>query len=317
MLRVSLPSTHGPVTLTLTDAFPTTDSPPPLLAIPLPSHTVQQGVPGYVLERQLGAGGMGVVYQARRESDQAVVALKMILPALRHRPDLSAKFLREMQIVARLQHPNIVRWLDSGVTGELLFFAMEFVAGPSASQVVKESGPLAAERVVALGCQLLDALGFAHDQGFVHRDVKPANLLLTTANGVEQLKLADFGLAKEYQDSGLSGLTLTGTAGGTAAFMPPEQVTDFRSARPAADQYGSAATLYNLLTGRHIYETSSSLLELLGLILNHEPIPLRQPSAGPALPGRLGAVLRRALARDPARRYPDVRAMRQELSRAL
>jgi serine/threonine-protein kinase len=111
----------------------------------------------------------------------------------------------------------------------------------------------------------------------------------------------------------MSGLTVAGTAGGTPAFMPPEQVLDFHSARPAADQYAAAATLYFLLTAQTIYEPAPTTMELMMCILNSEPIPLR-PTA-PALPGRLGEVIRRALARDPRQRFADVSAMRQALAR--
>src|SRR5262249_19730164 len=126
--------------------------------------------------------------------------------------------------------------------------------------------------------------------------------------------LADFGLARAYQESAMRGLTLAGTPGGTPGFMAPEQVLDFRGAGPAADQYAVAATLYYLLTGEPIYEPATTTLDLFMRIIHTEPIPLRP--AAPALPGRLGEVLRRALARDPRRRYPDVTAMRQALSEA-
>jgi serine/threonine-protein kinase len=280
-------------------------------------------VPGYTIEEKRGAGAMGVVYRARRETDGRPVALKTIRPACAPRPADLARFQREIAILQKLEHPHIVRYLESGAAGGLLFLAMDYVEGPSAAERVKQSDPLAPDVVVALGCQLLDALAFAHEKGYVHRDVKPDNLLLrpaaATAAAAEavELILADFGLARAYQESSLSGLTQSGVGGGTAAFMPPEQVTDFRSARPAADLYGSAATLYYLLTRQQIYEPARSTFELMQRILDLEPLPLRSPTAGPRLPERLGAVLRRALARHPSQRYPDARAMRQELAGAL
>ncbi len=114
----------------------------------------------------------------------------------------------------------------------------------------------------------------------------------------------------------MSGLTLSNTAGGTPEFMPPEQVKDFHTAGPAADQYAAGATLYYLLTGQHVYERSGSLMELFTRILSNDPIPLRAQGSGPGLPGRLGQVIRRALLRQPEQRFPDVSAMREELSRA-
>src|SRR5262249_44421461 len=142
-----------------------------------------------------------------------------------------------------------------------LFFAMEYVEGESAGTLVKRDGPFALERVVALGCQLLDALAHAHSHGIVHRDVKPSNVLVTTVDGREMLKLADFGLAGAYRAAALSGLTMTGTPGGTPGYRPPEQVLDFRHARPAADQYAAAATLYYLLKGQPIYEPAPTMMD--------------------------------------------------------
>ncbi len=133
----------------------------------------------------------------------------------------------------------------------------------------------------------------------------------------ERLHVADFGLARAYQESGLSGLTLANMAAGTPEFMPPEQVKDFHTAGPPADQYAAAATLYYLLTDQHVYEPAGSLMELFLRIVTSDPIPLRAQQSGPSLPGRLGQVIRRALARLPEQRYPDVNAMREELSRAL
>jgi serine/threonine-protein kinase len=300
---------------TLTAVGPS--SHPTLAAEPLsPSPSRRPALSEYELEAELGRGGMGVVYRARRLADGQAVALKTVLPAVAPGAVTLARFEREMAILRQLTHPHIVRFLDSGESGGLLYLVMEYIDGPGASRVVKQDGPMAPGRVVTLGCQLLDALAHAHAQGFIHRDVKPANLLLAGERGREVLKLADFGLGYAYQESAMSGLTLAGAPGGTPGFMTPEQVLDFRNARPAADQYAAAASLYYLLTGQAIYESESNGVDLLMRILNTEPIPLRRPDAGPPLPDRLGAVLRRALDRDPQKRYPDVVAMREALAAA-
>src|SRR5262249_46797915 len=157
-------------------------------------------------------------------------------------------------------------------------------------------------------CQLLEALGYAHGLGFVHRDIKPSNLLVTEEGGREVARLADFGLARAYQDSSLSGLTLTGAVGGTPAFMPPEQVVDFRRAQPAAAQYPGVAPLYTLLTGRTLYEAAPSAQELFQHILLREPEPVE--AHRPDVPRALATALRRALARRPEDRYADVEALR-------
>jgi serine/threonine-protein kinase len=166
-------------------------------------------------------------------------------------------------------------------------------------------------RAARLICQLLDALDYAHSHRFVHRDIKPANLLVTQQAGREVLKLADFGLARVYQSSKLSGLTLDGQLGGTIAFMAPEQVTHFRDARPPVDQYAAAATLYNLLSGRFPYDLASGLPQQIAQILQDDPVPLKVRRSD--LPRGLVDVVHRALAREPQSRFPDVRAMRQAL----
>jgi serine/threonine-protein kinase len=125
------------------------------------------------------------------------------------------------------------------------------------------------------------------------------------------VKVADFGLARAYDASGMSGLTIDGTVGGTPAFMPPEQVTDFKRVKPAADQYAAAATLYYLLTGKPVYGSGPTARAVLRQLLTSAPLPLRPES--PPLPDPFGPVIRRALARDPSARHPDVRAMRSAL----
>src|SRR5439155_16024433 len=243
---------------------------------------------------------------AVREAGGEVIAVKTILPAVAPTPAAVGRFCREADVLGRLAHPNVVGYRGSGAAGPLLYVVMEYVAGETASAVVARDGPLPPGRVLGWAGQLLDALSYAHESGFVHRDVKPGNLLVAAGAAGEVVKLSDFGLARAYQGSGLSGLTTDGSAGGTPAYMPPEQVTDFRRARPAADQYAAAATLFHLLTGSGVYEPAETAGEALGRILSAEPIPLR-PGA-PPLPDPFGPVIRRALARDPAARFPDCRA---------
>src|SRR5262249_40419878 len=143
---------------------------------------------------------------------------------------------------------------EMGESNGQLYFAMDYVPGTDAGRLLKAHGPLPAGRAVALVCQLLEALEYAHAKGYVHRDIKPANLLVTEIGGREVAKLADFGLARVYQTSRLSGLTMMGDRGGTIAFVAPEQLTHFRDAKPAVDQYSAGATLYNLLTQRFVYD---------------------------------------------------------------
>jgi serine/threonine-protein kinase len=268
-----------------------------------------QPIPGYLLLRELGKGGMGVVHLAVTAEDTPV-AVKTILPAGAARPGQVERFLREANILRSLDHPHIVAFRDMGAAGRLLFFAMDYVPGTDAARLLREKGQLAVRTAVRIVNQLLQALESAHGLGFVHRDVKPANLLLQT-EGRRTLKVADFGLARVYQASQLSGLTLPNEMGGTLAFMPPEQITHYREVRPAADQYSAAATLYNLLTGRHVHDLSGPVARQLDRILQEDAVPIRSRRAD--LPADLAAVLHRALARDPADRYPDVAHFRRAL----
>ena len=267
--------------------------------------------PGYVIERELGRGGMGVVYLAKRLADDSKVALKTITPNVMCNKLQVARFLNEAKILEELQHPFIVRFRDLGEIGELIYFAMDYVEGTDAHQVLKSQGPMIPERAVRLTGQLLQALEYAHGRGFVHRDIKPANLLLTVEEGFEVVKLADFGLARVYQASQLSGLTMTGEIGGTAAFMPPEQLTNYRQAKPAADQYAAAATLYSLLTGTLIYDMPKELHEQFAMILNEDavPIQMRKPDISPLL----AKAIHKALAREPEDRYPTVAEFRRAI----
>jgi serine/threonine-protein kinase len=160
--------------------------------------------------------------------------------------------------------------------------------------------------------QLLSALSYAHARGFVHRDIKPANLLIAQEGDKKSVKLADFGLARIYQESRMSGLTVEGDVGGTVAFMAPEQVVSFRKTPPSADQYSAAATLYNLLTAQLPFDFEAGKGSAgLALILQNDPVPIRQRR--PDLPEELAAIIHRALAKDPADRFPDVDAFKKAL----
>jgi serine/threonine-protein kinase len=264
-----------------------------------------QVIDGHRLIRILGQGAMGVVYLALRQADASVVALKTIVPAVAGTRAQVDRFLREAEILRQLSHPNIVSFRDMGETNGRIFFAMDYVRGNDAEQVLRQQGPMKLPRAADLVCQLLRALDYAHERGFVHRDIKPSNMLIANTGGKEEVRLADFGLARVYQASNLSGLTMTGDIGGTIAFIAPEQITQYREARPPADQYAAAATLYNLLTGQYIYDLPRELPKQLALILNDDPIPIRNRRADISAP--LAAIIHQGLARDPSDRHPSVK----------
>jgi len=269
-------------------------------------------VPGCRIVRPLGRGGMGIVYLAARSCDGLQVALKTIKPAFAGSDQDVQRFLREAGILRQLRHPHIVEFYEMGVAGELLYFAMEYVPGSDASQLLRTHGPLAVGRAVRLVCHVLEALQYAHGLGFVHRDIKPANLLVSGEPGFEVAKLADFGLARVYHASPLSGLTILGDVGGTLPYMPPEQITDFRRANPLSDQYATAATLYRLLTERYLFDWHLvPESQRLSKILLDPPVPIR--ARRPDIPEGLAQVIHRALEKDPSCRHADAAAFRDAL----
>ncbi len=307
----------GVVTLEAPPTQPPTASAPetrPPSAVGTPAPPVPTGLPtiaGYQVLHELGRGGMGVVYLAVRESDGARVALKTIVPTVEVKRIQVDRFLREAEILRQLKHPHIVCCHDVGESSDCLYFAMDYVEGTDAARLLKAHGPLPVRVAVRMACQLLAALDYAHGKGFVHRDIKPGNILVAEAGGKKAVKLADFGLARVYQESKMSGLTMQGDIGGTVAYMPPEQITQFRQVKPAADQYSAAATLYTLLTGRFLFDFGAAKAQPLTLVLQEEPVPLRQRR--PQVPEGLAALVHRALAKDPAGRFPDVRSFRSAL----
>jgi serine/threonine-protein kinase len=272
-----------------------------------------QPIVGFQIIKELGRGAMGVVSLALQTSTHSLVALKTIIPAVAGTRNQVDRFLREANILRQLDHPNIVAVRDLGESSGQLFFAMEFIRGTDAHKLMqKNGGRLAVRDAVQLTCQLLDGLAYAHDKGFVHRDIKPGNLLVSTVGGRTLVKVADFGLARVYQTSQLSGLTVMGEIAGTVAFMAPEQITQFRLVKPSADQYSAAATLYNLLTGRFPYDLPRLLAKQIVMILQQDPIPIAKRS--PDIAPELAAAVKRGLARDAGARFPDVRAMRAALA---
>jgi serine/threonine-protein kinase len=271
-----------------------------------------QEVPGYLIVDEIGRGGMGIVYLAVCEADGTAVALKTIKPDKAAGAGDLERFLREASILRELRHPHIVAFREMGEAGGELFFAMDYVPGVDVARLVKNVGePLEIKRAVRLISQLLSALEYAHGRGFVHRDIKPANLLVAEIDGRETIKLADFGLARTYQSSRLSGLTMTGELGGTVAFMPPEQITNYREAKPPADQFAAAATLYFLLTSQCIHDFPLEISQQLLRILQHDAVPIRERR--PEVPPGLAAVIHRALDRNPEKRFPHAAAMRKAL----
>jgi eukaryotic-like serine/threonine-protein kinase len=268
-------------------------------------------VPGYRIESELGRGYMGIVYRAVRESDGLVVALKTIAPAPGVPENQVTRFLREAEILGQLRHPHIVGFVEGGKAGSLIYLAMEYLTGPDVARVLADKGPMKPKIAVRMMCQVLAGLGHAHEQGFVHRDIKPANILLHTVDGKRVAKLADFGLARAFDSSRMSGLTMQGELGGTPAFMAPEQVTHYRDVTPAADQYSIAATLYNLLTGTFPHNLPKNVGQALVVILTEDSVPIRVRR--PDIDAGLANAIHCAMSREVENRFLDTLLFREAL----
>lgn len=255
----------------------------------------------------LGIGGMAQVYRGHDTVLGRTVAIKMLLPQYAADQNFVDRFRREAQSAASLQHPNIVTVFDTGNDFGTHYIVMEFVEGPTLKDVLGSEGPLDPQRVAEIGLQIGDGLGFAHDNGLVHRDVKPANIMMTSG-GVA--KVADFGIARA-----LAGDSITHTAMvlGTAQYFSPEQAqNDPVDAR--SDLYSLGIVLYELLTGQVPF-TGSSPVAIAYRHVKDPPVP---PSRlNPRIPAPLEAIVLKLLAKHPDNRYLNAAELRDDLTRFL
>ena len=274
--------------------------------------TLPQPVPHFTTLRELGRGAMGVVYQARHNQTGQLVALKLIVPESAAARSAVDRFLREMSVISQLKHPNIVEWLEQGMTRGQFWFAMEYVNGTNLEALADaEPGRYPINQACRMARQVLKGLAQAHRMGFVHRDIKPENILIARQPEGLVAKISDFGLAKSFRGLGLSGLTFSGEMRGTVPFMPPEQMLDFKAVLPSGDLYATAATLYYLLTSQFIYDQVNDGGDLIRTLLEESPVPIRKRRAD--IPNALAAVLEKCLSRDPNNRYPTAADMRNAL----
>ena len=255
-------------------------------------------VGGYMLKRQLGAGGMGAVYLARHRSLPRDVALKVLHPAFADHEQFRERFERESDVLCRLEHPNVVDVVDRGQDGDLLWMSMRYVPGPDLDTALRERGPFSPEQAVAVIAGVGRALDAAHAAGLLHRDVKPANILLRRgSDGTEEAMLTDFGIAKDL--AAAVTLTRAGEAPATVAYASPEQLEGLPLGR-RADVYSLGAVLFELLTGRRAFP-AADIGPLLAAVIAG-PVPDIR-SVRPDLPPALADVVTKALQKDPADRF--------------
>ncbi|MEX2179231.1 MAG: serine/threonine-protein kinase [Gemmatimonadaceae bacterium] len=260
----------------------------------------------YDVVRILGRGGMGVVYLARESFLERDVAVK-VLPGEVAGGDARERFLREARTAARLSHPNIVPLYTFGQADDLLYYVMGFIDGETLETRLRREGRLPPDETRRITIELASALEYAHSLGVVHRDIKPDNVLLDRASG--RAMLTDFGVAK--QRAGLETLTQTGVIVGTPHYMSPEQGSGDRDIDGRSDIYSLGVMAYRMATGRLPFE-GSALREVLVQHATRAPIPPTQII--PSLPLDLVTVITRALAKEPAERWPNAGAMREALS---
>lgn len=273
------------------------------------SEEVQIG--GYRIHEQIGDGDLGTVYRATRLSSGEVCALKVIAAAEKTDEKAVQTFLREASILNQLDHPYIVRMIEMGAAGSDLFLSTEFVDAIPWSKLVANSSTAQRIRIACgLMSQILSALDYAHSRSMVHRDVKPGNILISRTNGKLTAKLADFGLAKQYANAGMSQVTRAGDVIGSLPYMSPEQFINSREARPACDLYSAGATLYWMLTGHDPIELENHPCKFLA-ILEDAPVPIQQHC--PEIPAALAHLVHRALEKTPEKRFQSAAEMRQQL----
>jgi len=273
-----------------------------------------QPVPGYQMIKLLGRGGMGCVMLARDEKTGRSVAIKSLLPEVAVTEVSLRRFMREIQVAAALDHPNIVRFLESGTNNGAVYLVTEYVEGLDAARLADaQGGRLPFPIAIDIVAQSLDALAYAHNKGYIHRDIKESNILISGASPNYVAKLTDFGLAKSFTQSGMSGITMAGDMAGTFAYMPPEQIRDFRNVRPTSDIYAIGMTAYSLLAGDTALDLGAhnDIAGTVKAIFEGKVIPLRERAAD--VPQKVAEVIERALAKDPADRWQSAAAMRTAL----
>src|SRR5512140_1736805 len=256
----------------------------------------------YEIVGVLGAGGMGKVYKVRNVISDRIEAMKVLLPDLANVPELSDRFMREIKVLAGLEHPNIAALRTAQRVDNQLIMVMELVEGVTLQDRL-EQGRLPVPESLEYSAQVLSALSYAHARGVIHRDIKPANMMVTAGGTV---KLMDFGIAKAAGDRKL---TMTGTTLGSLYYMSPEQIRggelDARS-----DLYSFGISLYEIVTGARPFHGDSDF-SLMTAHLQAEPVP--PIDVDPQLPAALNEIILLSIAKDPAKRFQSADAFRSAL----
>ena len=267
------------------------------------TEEINQRIGDYQILDELGHGGMGRVYRVRNVISDRIEAMKVLLPDLAGRQELAARFLREIKLMASLNHPNIAALRTAFTADNQLIMIMEYVEGTTVAQLL-EKGPIPAADAVNYIGQVLDALSYAHQQHIIHRDIKPSNMMITP-QGV--IKLMDFGIARAGDEHTL---TMTGTTLGSLGYMSPEQVkgepTDARS-----DLYSVGVSLYEMVTGQRPFRAESDYSIMAAHVKEMPKAPIELQ---PGLPTALNDIIFMAIAKDPAKRFQTAAAFHNALN---
>lgn len=254
----------------------------------------------YAVHSEIGRGGAARVFRATNQAGE-LVALKILRPELTVTVTAD-RFLREIQLIQRLEHPRIGKLIDSGQSDWLIFYAMPYIEGPSLHQVLASRGSISPDDAARVATDLLGALEHAHVRGVVHRDVKPDNILIAPDGAV----LVDFGIARAIELAGTDRLTKSGMAVGTSRYMSPEQIAGGDLIDPRSDLYSLGCVLFECVAGRPPYQHPNELaiLEL------HRTAPVPDLAAArPGVPAGLALAIRRAMAKTPQERWVSAAAM--------
>jgi eukaryotic-like serine/threonine-protein kinase len=262
----------------------------------------------FELEELVGTGGMSSVFRARDLQLEREVAIKILHQHYAEDPEYLARFRSEARAVARLSHPNIVTVIDRGDDGERQYIVFEHVKGENLKELVLRTGRLPVPQALELALHIADGLSFAHEHGLVHRDVKPQNVLLSSEG---EVKVTDFGIARSLHVD--HGVTQTGTVLGTGEYLAPEQASG-KAVSAATDVYSLGVVLWELLAG-DVPFTGDNFVAVALRHVNEPPPSLRErrPDVSP----RLDAAVQRALAKDPAERFPSMAEFAKELRACL
>jgi len=266
----------------------------------------------YEIMSKLGEGGMGAVYKAKQRGIERLVALKILAPHLAKDPEFRERFVREARAVAKLNHPNIVAGIDVGTDRGLYYFAMEFVDGQSLGSLLhKRGGTLPEREALEFTRQVALALHHAHTHGLLHRDVKPENILIGRDG---QTKLADLGLARSARRDEDAGMTSAGMAVGTPYYISPEQARGMSDLTAGTDLYSLGATLYHLLTGKHVFEGPTGAVIMAKHVGEKPPDPRDE---NPELSKRTAQLVVKLLQKEPKDRCKDGQQLADELQAAI